>query len=133
MRAPVNRHVRSGDVLAAFAVDAAGIARGARAELVFHGMAKTADSLIVAVEIGERGRAVEAGRLYTYGEGESSGRREARFDPVTLVLDVTEALGRLQEASPAALTLRIMDHMGTELTDRAIFIEEVELRPAGAD
>jgi hypothetical protein len=133
MRAPVNRHVRSGDVLASFAMGAAGIARGARAELVFHGMAKTADSLILAVEIGARGRAIEAGRLYTYGEGEPSGRHEARFDPVTLVLDVTEALGQLPTASPATLTLRIMDHKGTELADRAIFIEEVELRPAAAD
>jgi len=133
MRAPVKRHVRSGDVLATFTIGAGGIARGARAELVLHGMEKTADSLILAVEIGIRGRVIEAGRLYTYGEGEPSGRREARFEPVTLALDVTEALGQFQTASPAKFTLRIVDHKGKERGDRAIFIEEVELRFSTAD
>ncbi len=132
MRASVNRHVRSGDVLASFKVGAGGLSRGAAAEMVIHGMEKTADSLVLAVDIGSPGLTIEAGRLYTYGEGEPSGRKEGRFEPVTLALDVTEALGRLPAAPSVTVTLRILDSHGAVSGDTAIFIKDVELRPGPA-
>lgn len=131
MRASVNRPVRSGEALASFSVGAGD--RGREAELVIRGMEKTADSLVIAVDVGGGGRTVEAGRLYTYGEGSPSGRPEARFEPVTLALDVSEALGQFPGAQAVTVTLRIMDARGAERADAAIFIGDVELRPRAAD
>jgi hypothetical protein len=133
MRASVRRHVRSGGVLAIFRVGAGGLAPGAAAELVIHGMEKTADSLVLGVDLWSQGRTIEAGRLYTYGEGSPSGRPEARFEPVTLTLDVSDALGQFQASPAVTVKLRIMDPRGAERGDASIFISDVELRPRAAD
>jgi hypothetical protein len=128
MRVSLNHPIRSGQTLATFKIGGTTAAAASRSELVIHGMEKTPDSLVLVVTVSAGNQAVEAGRLYTFGEGEMTGGQPGRFDPVTMTLDVTDALAKIRPSSTVMVTLKILDAQGAERRKDSIVVDEIELR-----
>src|SRR5450631_3575621 len=93
-RSNVSGSVRSGQRLIDFSLQGIDLAGSRRIRLVFRGLQKTTASRVLRVSlISLPSVRLIAGNLYTYGEGAVVGpKRKERFFPLTLSLDITDAL-----------------------------------------
>jgi len=129
--ASINRTVRSGEQIASFDASALDAAGKDIVEIVLEGVEKTACSRVLRLSLSSRSsRLILAGNLYTYGEGPLEGRQLA---PITLSLDVTEAVRHLPRSGPVQVCLEILDGHGQSLKDEHLFIKRFHLRNVEAE
>jgi hypothetical protein len=126
--AAVGRAIPSGAKMASLDVGRLNTTGKESIELVLEGVRKTSDSLQLRVLLcGDSMKPIEAGRLYTYGEGPVDDTdRSGRFAPMKLSLDITEAARRLAGAARIDVYVQLLNGQGKEVGE-PLFVESLQL------
>ena len=124
--------VRSNQRLLDFSLQGIDLAGSRRIRLVFRGVQKTTASRVLRISLmSSPSVRLIAGNLYTYGEGAAAGSpRKERFFPLTLSLDITDALRPLAGSERVEAYLDILDPHGRVLIDEMLYLESVEVEVA---